>query len=147
MVPLIWYVCFFLYFSFQLRPPTSPRYKNPCWVEQTSVAHSNSSVLRCLPYFILAGFTKCGTTSLFAEFCSHSQMLSGDTHCLKELRFWDTSMLSKWKHDDVMIWKWLPHYWPFVRGFYRWPVKSPRKGPIIRTFEAFFVASLDTVEL
>ena len=20
-----------------------------------------------------------------------------------------------WLHDDVMIWKWFPHYWPFVR--------------------------------
>ena len=24
------------------------------------------------------------------------------------------------------------HYWPFVRGIHRWPVNSPRKGPVTR---------------
>ena len=30
-------------------------------------------------------------------------------------------------HDDVMYWKHLPRYWPFVRGIHRWPVDSPHK--------------------
>ena len=37
------------------------------------------------------------------------------------LRFWQ-------KHDDVMIWKHFPRYWPFVRGIHRSPVNFPRKG-------------------
>ena len=32
-------------------------------------------------------------------------------------------------HDDVMAWKPVPRYWPFVRGIHRWPVDSPHKGP------------------
>ena len=31
-------------------------------------------------------------------------------------------------HNDVIKWKHLPHYWPFVRGFHRSPVNSPHKG-------------------
>ena len=31
-------------------------------------------------------------------------------------------------HDDVIKWKHLPRYWPFVRGIYRSPVNSPHKG-------------------
>ena len=25
-------------------------------------------------------------------------------------------------------WKYIPRYWPFVRGFHRWPLNSPHKG-------------------
>ena len=32
------------------------------------------------------------------------------------------------QHDDVIKWKQLPRYWPFVRGIHRSPVKSPHKG-------------------
>ena len=31
-------------------------------------------------------------------------------------------------HDDVIIWKHFPRYWPFVRGIHRSPVNSPHKG-------------------
>ena len=31
-------------------------------------------------------------------------------------------------HDDVIKWKHLPRYWPFVRGIHRSPVHSPHKG-------------------
>ena len=33
-----------------------------------------------------------------------------------------------WQHDDVIKWKHLPRYWPFVRGIHRSPVNSPHKG-------------------
>ena len=32
------------------------------------------------------------------------------------------------KHNDVIKWKKLPRYWPFVRGIHRSPVDSPHKG-------------------
>ena len=32
------------------------------------------------------------------------------------------------KHDDVIKWKHLSRYWPFVRGIHRSPVNSPHKG-------------------
>ena len=31
-------------------------------------------------------------------------------------------------HDDVIKWKRLPRYWPFVRGIQRSPVNFPHKG-------------------
>ena len=41
-------------------------------------------------------------------------------------------------HDDVIKWKHFPRYWPFVRGIHRWPVNSPHKGPVMRSFDVFF---------
>ena len=31
-------------------------------------------------------------------------------------------------YDDVIKWKHIPRYWPFVWGIHRWPVNSPHKG-------------------
>ena len=31
-------------------------------------------------------------------------------------------------HDDVIKWKHIPRYWPFVRGMHRSPVNFPHKG-------------------
>ena len=31
-------------------------------------------------------------------------------------------------HDDVIKWKYLPRYWPFVRGIHRSPVNFPNKS-------------------
>ena len=44
-------------------------------------------------------------------------------------RLFDSSALFfSLHHDDVIKWKHFPRYWPFVRGFHRSPVNSPRKG-------------------
>ena len=32
------------------------------------------------------------------------------------------------QHDDVIKWKHVPRYWPFVRGNHRSPLNSPHKG-------------------
>ena len=37
-------------------------------------------------------------------------------------------LLAGWIHDDLIKWKHLPRYWPFVRGIHRSPVNSPHKG-------------------
>ena len=31
-------------------------------------------------------------------------------------------------HDDVIKWKYFPHYWPFMRGINQSPVNFPHKG-------------------
>ena len=36
-------------------------------------------------------------------------------------------------HDDVIKWKLVPRYWPFVQGIHRSPVNSPHKGQWRRT--------------
>ena len=39
-------------------------------------------------------------------------------------------------HNDVIKWKNIPRYWPFVRGIHRSPVNSQR--PVTRSFGIFF---------
>ena len=42
------------------------------------------------------------------------------------------NVLTCWRHfqmhDDVIKWKHVPHYWPFVQGIHWPPVNSPKKG-------------------
>ena len=47
-------------------------------------------------------------------------------NCLFNSLWWPTSKKHQW-----------PHYWPFVRGFHRWPVNSPHKGPVTRKEHPF----------
>ena len=56
-------------------------------------------------------------------------------YCLTLYFFWFESLLAEnmdrvilIHHDDVIIWKHFPRYWPFVRGIHRQPVNSPHKG-------------------
>ena len=47
--------------------------------------------------------------------------------------FWSSlnpkyELLAIVKHDDVIKWKHVPHYWPFARGIHRSPVNAPHKG-------------------
>ena len=44
---------------------------------------------------------------------------------------------------EVITWKRFPYYWPFVREIHRPVVDSPHKGPILRSFNVFFVLSLN----
>ena len=37
-------------------------------------------------------------------------------------------------HDDVIILKHFPRYWPFVLGIHRWPMNSPHKGQSFYVF-------------
>ena len=48
-----------------------------------------------------------------------------------------------WYHDDVINWKHLLRYWPFVRGIHRPPVNSTHKGQWRRAlmFSSFGVGS------
>ena len=46
-------------------------------------------------------------------------------------------------HDDVMKWKHIPRYWPFVRGIHRWPVNSPHKGQWHRALMFSLICALN----
>ena len=39
------------------------------------------------------------------------------------------------------------HYWPFVRGYHRWPVVSPHKEPVTWYSDNFFLISLNKLLL
>ena len=43
----------------------------------------------------------------------------------------DTAPHTWQSHDDVIKWKHLPSYWPFVWGIHRCPVNSPHKGALM----------------
>ena len=44
---------------------------------------------------------------------------------LAYLLLWHREVRMEYNHDDVIIWKKFPRYWPFVRGIHRSPVNSP----------------------
>ena len=44
--------------------------------------------------------------------------------------------VSHFVYDDVMIWKHLTYYWPFVGGIHRWPI-SPHKEPVLSSDVSF----------
>ena len=43
----------------------------------------------------------------------------------------------------TMAWKRLPHFWTFMRGFHRTPVRFPHKRPIVRSFGVSFVCNVN----
>ncbi|XP_071854137.1 carbohydrate sulfotransferase 15-like isoform X2 [Apostichopus japonicus] len=47
-----------------------PEYKNPCYLRD------NSTDLICLPYALLLGLPKCGTTDLYRKMLSHPDIIS-----------------------------------------------------------------------
>lgn len=58
----------------------SKKYKNPCWEKTTG-----AGTPYCLPYFFLAGFPKCGTTTLHHALVNHPQIFAPRT---KEGHWW-----------------------------------------------------------
>ena len=40
-----------------------------------------------------------------------------------------------WKHDEVISWKCIPHYWPFVNGNPKSPMEFSHKGPALWNFD------------
>ena len=46
-----------------------------------------------------------------------------------------------WVHDDVINWKHIPRYWPFVREIQRSPVTSPHKGQWRGALMGFFICA------
>ena len=54
-------------------------------------------------------------------------------HVIKREPWWNYVKISRCcsvqsQHDDVIKWKHIPRYWPFVHGIHRSPVNSQHKG-------------------
>ncbi|KAL5270538.1 hypothetical protein ACHWQZ_G001293 [Mnemiopsis leidyi] len=61
-------------------------FRNPCWKGRDL---DNEEKLFCIPYFYIIGFTKCGTTDLFAILKNHTHVSSRagkETHYFDRLR-------------------------------------------------------------
>ena len=83
------------------------------------------------------------SSAIWRPFCVGLNVLNTrSTSALEEWRVWinRTPKQPKWvnvkikntmtymDHDDVIKWKHLPRYWPFVWGIHRSPVSSPHKS-------------------
>ncbi|XP_071494091.1 carbohydrate sulfotransferase 15-like [Diadema antillarum] len=76
-----------------------PEYKSPCWKGKQSGA------LRCLPYFFLGGFPKCGTTDLWGKLIRHPGMVK----TVKEPHWWTTT-------DNLNVDKYFSHQYALVKS-------------------------------
>ncbi|OWF46491.1 carbohydrate sulfotransferase 15-like [Mizuhopecten yessoensis] len=66
-------------------PPTYlKQFKNPCWYEN-STESMKMPTLRCLPYFMILGQNKCGTTALYMNVIKHPDVIASKG---KEPQFW-----------------------------------------------------------
>lgn len=64
--------------------------KNPCWNDTSYISHAHQ--LHCLPYFFLAGVSKCGSTDIFSRLTEHPQIMQPRE---KEPRWFDIRRYAK----------------------------------------------------
>lgn len=62
-----------LFFFMQTARPFISQSKNPCWWNGTG--GTTQLRLHCLPYFFLAGVSKCGSTDIFSRLTGHPQVI------------------------------------------------------------------------
>ena len=75
----------FTVLSFFQKPQFLKNFRNPCWLKSLTSKRMTSTRLRCLPYFFLAGFAKCGTTDTFRKLIQFPLIVPGKH---KEIHFW-----------------------------------------------------------
>lgn len=56
--------------------------KNPCWFENIG----KKDLLRCVPYFYIAGVAECGTSDLMTRLLMHPNVMRGSE---KAYHWWD----------------------------------------------------------
>ena len=90
--------------------------------EKSFVFDPNFNKLCCLPALVQAVICTLHAKGQYLNQWWHS---SPTCKCISKPQavngnVWD-------RHDDVIKWKHLPSYWPFVRGIHRSPVNTPNK--------------------
>lgn len=78
--------------------------KNPCFYQRYWVTieneRKNVKRLRCLPYFYIIGFPKCGTTDLWERLIRHPQIVAKhkkESHYIDDKRF-----IKQWTFEDYL---------------------------------------------
>ncbi|XP_055880135.1 carbohydrate sulfotransferase 15-like isoform X1 [Biomphalaria glabrata] len=69
------------------RPNYIEAHLNPCFMEEDS-PENPKRVFKCLPYFHVLGFDKCGTTDFHSRLSQHPQILNNCGALGKETYFW-----------------------------------------------------------
>ena len=91
----------------------------------------------------LTGLLSCCLTGLRI----HLRDLQMSWSDLTQVRGYQDISLNKGQLlDDVIIWKYFPRYWPFMRGFHRSTVNSPHKGYWRRALMFSLICAEITVE-
>ncbi|KAH9520053.1 Carbohydrate sulfotransferase 15 [Bulinus truncatus] len=89
------------------RPSYIDSYQSPCYTERRSSV-DNTLQFKCLPYFHILGFDKCGTTDLYNRLTFHPQIIRNFGALGKEIYFWSwsrygiryTNRTTKWRLWD-----------------------------------------------
>ena len=77
---------------------------------------------------------------MFKNECILLYMDRFDYHLLVKSFYW-------WMHDDVMTWKRIAYYWPFVKGIHGRPMDSRHKRPVIACFGVLFGIILNKLQI
>ncbi|XP_063447212.1 carbohydrate sulfotransferase 15-like [Mytilus trossulus] len=71
-----------------------PNFKNPCWRD---VSHT----IKCLPYFMLIGIDKSGTTDLFSRITKHPEIKGNTGNQEKETKWWSWLRYGFWLRQNA----------------------------------------------
>ena len=108
-----------------------------CRPQTPPVQHQNVIFLRPKPYHTIRRRNPCHEINVWEVSLWRHDM---QTHFCPFVRRESICHRCHWwvslTHDDVIKWKHLPRYWPFVRGIHRSPVNSPQR-PVTRSFDVF----------
>ncbi|KAK7476399.1 hypothetical protein BaRGS_00032324 [Batillaria attramentaria] len=85
-----------------------PGSKNPCWNSSTE---DSLPQLNCLPYFFLAGVSKCGSTDIFSRLTEHPQVMITKQ---KEPRWFDIRRYNKGDGSPTYFWR--NYHWALYPG-------------------------------
>ena len=121
--------------------PTFPWWKNPARHRSPHVTSFWCVMVRRRTHRTRALDSQSWVSHL--DFCGSDDMILYLTYKEAAYKAHFLLLMSTWGHDDVMTWKRLPHYWPFVRGIYWSSMGSPHKRPMMRSIRVFFVVSLN----
>ncbi|KAI8793215.1 carbohydrate sulfotransferase 15 [Biomphalaria glabrata] len=72
------------------RPKYIETYLNPCFRESYS-SRNKGLVFKCLPYFHILGFDKCGTTDFHNRLTQHPQIIHNSGPMGKDIYYWSWS--------------------------------------------------------
>ncbi|XP_063447214.1 carbohydrate sulfotransferase 15-like [Mytilus trossulus] len=71
-----------------------PNFKNPCWRDV-------NYAIKCLPYFMLIGIDKSGTTDLFSRITKHPEIKGNTGNQEKETKWWSWLRYGFWLRQNA----------------------------------------------
>ncbi|CAG5127292.1 unnamed protein product [Candidula unifasciata] len=88
------------------RPHYLPGYKNPCFYDKYQLFY-------CMPYYIILGFDKCGTTDLSYRLQLHPSVLKSIAYLYKEIYYWSWRRFGLFVKTSMRVMKFREYYSSF----------------------------------